>query len=142
MTESISDKLRRLADEVDAQPTEPVTMLPAPPTAYVVRDGAGNTIPTPFVSPGARMVALERARQVAEEGYDPAHDRAHQGDELAWAAYCYLKQATDPVDTVPAMWPWKDREWKPKDDRIRNLTIAAALIVAEIDRSLPERNPS
>lgn len=91
-----------------------------------------------FRSEGARLIALERSRQVEGEGYQPDHDAEHPDLELAWAAYCYLTQATADPDAprrVPSMWPWKDREWKPKPDRVRNLVIAGALIAAEIDRT-------
>lgn len=99
--------------------------------------------PTPLgdATAGGLLVVGERARQVSEEGYDPKHDAAHAGNELAWAAFCYLERAAqdrlpqeDP--SVPHVWPQRRQDWKPKASRIRNLTVAAALVVAEIDARL------
>lgn len=88
---------------------------------------------------GVQLVAAERVRQQQDEGYDRAHDQGWPGAELAWRAFCYLERAAqrklpqgDPA--VPAVWPGKRGEWKPKDSRVRNYVIAAALIVAEVDR--------
>lgn len=82
-------------------------------------------------SPGVDLIAKERFRQINEEGFEPAHDDGHTGDELIDAAMCYL----DPSDEViwGMRWPWNERWWKPKD-RLRNLVRAGALIAAEIDR--------
>lgn len=90
-------------------------------------------------SPGAVLVARERLRQMDEEGHEPAGDQAYEGNELAWAAFCYLERAAQdrlPQDdqSVPHVWPLKRSGWKPKGSRVRNLVIAAALVVAEIDR--------
>jgi hypothetical protein len=71
-------------------------------------------------------IAVERDRQVEEEGWTAAHDDAHADGEMARAAVSYIKG-------FPEAWPWHSRWWKPKDER-RNLVRAAALIVAEIER--------
>jgi hypothetical protein len=105
---------------------------------------AARIDPDPGVelSPGERAVVDERARQIRDEGHTPEHDAGHTGSELAWAAYCYLDRAAnmaaDNQDSpkVPTMWPWRDAEWKPKDTIERNLVVAAALVVAELDRRL------
>jgi len=90
-------------------------------------------------SPGAALIARERIRQITEEGFSASGDRSHTGNELAWGAYAYLERASQdrlPQDdpSTPHVWPWKKGQWRPKGSRIRNLTIAAALIAAEIDR--------
>lgn len=96
-----------------------------------VWDPAGAT------TPGAQLIAEERTRQVREEGH--TDDSEYRGNELAWAAFCYLERAAQdrlPQDdpSVPHVWPMPRERWRPKPSRIRNLTIAAALIAAEIDR--------
>lgn len=84
-------------------------------------------------------IGLERARQVTREGHTLEHDDSHTLGELSAAAACYADHASAQIanpDTqhVPGLdWPWEEEAWKPKDPR-RNLLIAAALIVAEIQR--------
>lgn len=81
---------------------------------------------------GAELIAAERERQVAAEGWTPQHDAGHADGVLARAAACYA---------IPArlrrldLWPWESRYWKPSpDDRVRELVKAGALLAAEIDR--------
>src|SRR5262245_34296104 len=83
------------------------------------------------------LIAKERWRQMAVEGWSPEHDDEHNCDEMAMAAACYAL----PLDTANhhslrmELWPWSDGWWKPTpDDRIRQLVKAGALIVAEIER--------
>ena len=89
-------------------------------------------------SPGAALIGKERVRQITDEGYTHMHDAAHTGQEIAWAAFCYLERATNNVDqadpSVPLVWPFNRSEWKPKASAMRNLTIAGALVAAELDR--------
>ena len=91
-------------------------------------------------SPGAALIAQERIRQISVEGYTPEHDMVHGKDKaLAWGAFCYLERAAQdrlPQDdpSIPHLWPFDRGDWKPKPSRIRNLTVAAALVAAEIDR--------
>lgn len=81
----------------------------------------------------------ERARQVAVEGWTPAHDDQHTGGDLAAAAAAYAFSAY--TATTPrylaadpsGFWPWDVSWWKPRGAR-RDLVRAAALIVAEIER--------
>jgi len=83
------------------------------------------------------LVAAERERQVAAEGYSQDRDvRLYPGGEtLAIAAACY---AMPPArrqmgDESPAPWPWLERYWKPTpSDRERELVKAAALILAAL----------
>lgn len=116
--------LRALADRIDPPPERPDREVPQP-------------------SRGSVLAAAERLRQVEEEGHDPEHDAAHRTGELAWSAFCYLERAAQnrlPQDdaSVPHVWPWKRSEWKPKGSRVRNLVVAAALVIAEIDRLLEQ----
>jgi hypothetical protein len=85
-------------------------------------------------------VLVERIRQLAEEGFDAAHDDTHEHGELSAAATCYVMWATNdlaleetPLANPPAWWPWDRSWWKPSEPR-RNLVKAAALILAEIER--------
>jgi hypothetical protein len=70
---------------------------------------------------GASLIAVERERQVSEEGWTAEHDAQHTLGELRMAAKAY---ASDPsVDSVsPVYWPWNGTAWKPSE------------MAAEIDR--------
>lgn len=101
---------------------------------------------------GIDLIAAERERQTAKEGWTPEHDDTHDGGEIAEAAACYAlpepdrdyeqryykRDATFSHSrnlSVPLGWPWDDEDWKPTpDDRVRELVKAGALIAAEIDR--------
>jgi hypothetical protein len=84
-------------------------------------------------------IGLERARQVRSEGRTFEHDDEHKTGELAAAAGCYATHASCQIaypetKHVPGVeWPFEPEAWKPKTPR-RNLVIAAALIIAEIQR--------
>lgn len=82
---------------------------------------------------GADLIAAERHRQEAEEGWTPAHDDKHDRKQLAIAAQCYINTAGDQRFISPH-WPWEKEWWKPSGDRARDLVKAGALIAAEIDR--------
>ena len=87
------------------------------------------------VQTGADLIAAERQRQIAVEGYTPQHDDTHEGAELLQAAVWYLDNGSE-YDfglTLPP-WPWEPAAWKPSDDRVKQLAKAGALIAAEIDR--------
>lgn len=91
-------------------------------------------------------VAVERWRQMSDEGWTPKHDDEHDDGSLAAAAGCYARLAAEAVkcqfpaawveshgwmETQPD-WPW---EGGPKPAPIRRMLIkAAALILAEIER--------
>lgn len=96
---------------------------------------------------GVALIAAERQRQMEAEGWSRSHDDSeHQSGELVHAAISYAlhpfsneRLADDhrvPAGTaVPEHWPWDTEWWKPTPkDRVRELTKAGALIVAEIDR--------
>ena len=98
-------------------------------------------------SPGAALIAEERARQISEEGYGAGHDDAHRLGEIAWAAAWYaapectfkMSMNTEPGGVSHAhfdgCWPWeRQSNRKALHSRIRQLAIAGALCAAEIDR--------
>ena len=92
---------------------------------------------------GAQLIAAERERQVAEEGYTVEHDAGHASD-LACAAKCYVEEARYQIGdgcegAQQGDWPWEDRFWKPTGDPVRDLTKAGALIAAAIDSIRAER---
>jgi hypothetical protein len=98
---------------------------------------------------GLDLIIKERERQISEEGWTPEHDAQHNGGELAVAAACYAVEGlNDDEDNgtfvqrleggvVEDGWPkdW-DSKWdkREKHDQLKRLTIAGALIAAEIDR--------
>lgn len=99
------------------------------------------------MSRGLDLIAAERQRQIAVEGWTPEHDAGHAGNEaLARAAAAYAtparlrEQLPVPFAGLPALWPWDFCHWKPTpDDRVRELVKAGALIAAEIDRLAAEQ---
>lgn len=105
---------------------------------------------------GIEQIAMERLRQINQEGWTPEHDDEHTDGSLALVAICYAtpipifqregdEQYFAFVDPWPDSWDsaWdkrpfdryhgKLREPTP-DERIRMLVKAGALIAAEIDR--------
>lgn len=93
----------------------------------------------PEPATGAELIAAERQRQVRAEGWSASHDDSHNHGELAISAACYAAHGTDAEVSMhgeDAM-PWGSCDDKRrKHDRVRQLTIAGALIAAEIDRLL------
>lgn len=94
-----------------------------------------------LLSPYAQMFSDERHRQITEERWTPEHDDEHVNGELADAAACYaMKKAfwrpNSLVEIFP-VWPatW-DEQWlkKRKHKRKRQLIIAGALLIAELER--------
>lgn len=89
----------------------------------------------------AEGVLTERKRQIETEGWTAEHDDEHRDDQLVTAALSYAiagmcaddDGATDFAVKPPAMWPWSEARWKPKNRR-RDLERAAALLLAEIER--------
>lgn len=96
-------------------------------------------------------ITAERERQITKEGWDFEHDDRHTDGELATAAACYAMAGgadksnyrllrekppsftSDRIRFLKWLWPWSMEWWKPTTQR-RDLVIAAALIVAEIER--------
>lgn len=84
-------------------------------------------------SQAAVDVLRERERQLSGEGFSPEGDSEYRKDELLRAADCYILSATG--QKAPAhFWPWAPEWFKPKGRR-RDLVRAAALIIADIDRT-------
>ena len=93
------------------------------------------------------LIALERKRQIVEEGWTPEHDAIHTQCELADAAACYERcadwqaaHATLPSIFVnaftvePIGWPWSKVDFKIGSSAIRTYVKAGALYQAELDR--------
>ena len=93
---------------------------------------------------GIELIGEERERQLEKEQWDLGHDLEHFAGDLALAGACYAvnkhpraffcvssKYSYHPWDAFPFSKKWDKRE---KHDRLRSLTIAGALIAAEIDR--------
>lgn len=83
-----------------------------------------------FANPLSRAIheiTGERVRQIDAEGFTPEHDDQHTGGEIADAAADWAW--TDPAVPVES---WASG--KPGKDRRRQLVIAGALIVAELER--------
>lgn len=92
-------------------------------------------------------VAAERQRQISK-GWTLEHDDEHEDGSLADAAACYAattrafraEEVTGvgykPYTSYSDLWPksWADHWFRPNKSRRRRLIIAAALIVAEIER--------
>lgn len=91
---------------------------------------------------GIELIAAERHRQEAKEGWSPGHDDSHEYGELRRSAESYLwelrtrafRESGQPDETPPQIWPFDAHYWKPTEDIVRQLVKAGALIAAEIDR--------
>lgn len=101
---------------------------------------APPTPPEPPPLTGAMLIARERERQMTEENYSAQHDDKFTKGELAAFAACYTTDGNlfrrefcgadiRFSDIQPVGFTRKHR-----NDRIRDLTKAGALIAAEIDR--------
>jgi len=95
-------------------------------------------------SEGFLRILQERQRQIDQEGFDLEHDKEHDAGELARAAACYAASAGGVSEVLNKwvggeLWPWAP-EWDKRKEhsKIRQLEIAGALIVAELDRLLSE----
>jgi len=84
---------------------------------------------------GAELIAEERQRQCAEEGWTPEHDAQHEEGELIRAALCYADCAPLTKYVGPHTWPWAPLfDKRVQHSKKRRLVIAGALIAAELDR--------
>ena len=86
---------------------------------------------------GSYLIAVERERQVKDEGYNAEHDQVHTPMTLARAAVSYILCNDENKRKVArtTYWPWEDKYYKPRDMK-RNLIRAGALVAAAIDRLL------
>lgn len=91
------------------------------------------------VTTGSYMIAMERERQVKDEGYNAEHDQVHKPMTLAKAAVSYILCNDEKKRRIAktTYWPWEDKYYKPRDMK-RNLVRAGALVAAAIDRLLAE----
>jgi hypothetical protein len=107
---------------------------------------------------GSALIAVERRRQLSEEGWDAKHDDHHDRSELTAAAICYaadaahgvsggflaggvyaLRQMGSKVFSFVDPWPWDPKyDKRHKHSTTKKLAIAGALIAAEIDRVIRE----
>jgi hypothetical protein len=87
-------------------------------------------------------VRQERARQIHQEGWTAAHDDdCHETGDLACSGGAYALNAGSALQTGTPVktdrpypgWAFSIEYWKPKGAR-RDLVIAAALIIAEIEK--------
>ena len=85
---------------------------------------------------GLDLIAFERRRQIGHpKGYDSRHDDDHQGGELAINAQMVL------LAVIEGQGAGYQDDWgivakHGYDDPVKLLTIAGALIAAEIDRRI------
>lgn len=85
------------------------------------------------LSPFMQAVIAERFRQIEIEGWSTNHDDEHPPGCIAQAGGAYAIAAGQQRTNPPAIWPWADEWWKPRDFR-RDLVRAAALVIAEGER--------
>lgn len=92
---------------------------------------------------GAELITIERARQIARDGFSADHDDEHTLGELSEAAACYARAGDTHLRVNGCTiliardfaWPWETYDWKPcPQNRVKELVKAGALIAAEIDR--------
>jgi len=82
-------------------------------------------------------ISEERERQQSEEGWTHSHDDGHSEGEIAEAAACYAvgrKLLYGPPHGAIYNMCEPNYDTHPKHSRRRQLVIAAALLVAEIER--------
>lgn len=89
---------------------------------------------------GIELVSEERNRQIEVEKFTHNHDdKINKNGELVLAAVSYALPPNDAIERevfYPSNWV----SYKPTpNDRIKELTKAGALIIAEIDRLLREK---
>ncbi len=103
-----------------------------------------------LLTPGVLQLAIERRRQIDEEGYNPLDDHG-RAPQLFDAACEYATAATTAVLLphrgaelpVPFGWPWEAGFWKPASDPVKNARRSGALLAAGIDALLAEQvNPT
>lgn len=96
------------------------------------------------------LVVVERLRQIQKEGFATIHDDRYSRGQLGAAAACYAmpeacrRQCLGPgmaLNMIGALWPWGAEWWKPTpSNRIRELSKAGALILADLEREIRIRD--
>jgi hypothetical protein len=94
---------------------------------------------------GHELITKERLQQM-QRGFDAVHDDRETDGKLAIAAGLYVLDDTYySMEASELPWPWKAGAYPDKRgklDRVRQLTIAGALIAAEIDRLIRKATPA
>jgi len=95
---------------------------------------------------GSGLIETERRRQILDEDFDAAHDQGHVYGELAIAAAELLLADTSIDLDLGGTDVWSEDAWGlvekhsaercDRAGRIRRLTIAGALVAAELDNQL------
>ncbi len=95
---------------------------------------------------GVEMIAAERQEQIEKHGYTAAEDdtRHNGGLAMGGAAYalCVAHQRgmnIGGVDPVSDLWIFPYDTFKAGDDPLKNLAKAGAMIAAEMDKIIRER---
>jgi len=94
---------------------------------------------------GVDLIRAERERQIAVEGWSEDHDDTHRDGALSAAAAHLIEQASEEGRVEVVSLAWQDHGWiktlieNHGCDPVRCLTIAGALVAAEIDRLNRER---
>lgn len=82
---------------------------------------------------GAELISIERAEQIEKHGWDVKNDANYSENEL-------IKAALFAINPIQFEWPfyWQEKFRNKILDKttIERLTVAGALIAAEIDRIL------
>lgn len=132
------DENRRLAESTDGQ--ESLQQLQQKlDDALAMNRKLHERLTSVNATTGAYMIAVERERQIKDEGYNEEHDQAHAPMTLAKAAVSYILCNDERKRKIAktTYWPWEDKYYKPLDMK-RNLVRAGALVAAAIDRLLAE----
>ena len=92
-------------------------------------------------------LVVERTRQIEAEGFLVCSDKGYKDEELALGAVTYAlpESKREYYYGYPKFWPsnWCLHMWKPTpNNRLRELCKAGALIVAEMERLMHEKNLS
>jgi hypothetical protein len=82
---------------------------------------------------GFDLILQERRRQIEVEGWTSDHDDNHESGEIGRAGACYETAALHDNPKISHTWPWATEWWKPKD-KLKNLTRAGALFLAESEK--------
>jgi hypothetical protein len=84
----------------------------------------------------AGEILAERHRQLLEEGFTLKSDERHSVGALASAAAAYALAADgrQPLSVASALYPWDNPEKLEGKDTRRRLIIAAALLMAAVER--------
>ena len=98
-------------------------------------------------SNGFYSIVIERIRQTEIERFSVYSDKEYKDEELALgaAAYALPESKREYYYNYPKLWPsnWYPHMWKPTpNNRLRELCKAGALIIAEMERLMYEKNLS